>query len=88
MVLKVINMKYGREDELESDALGVQYMAQAGYDPHALLGVMDVLEQAAGGGKRPPEFMSTHPNPGRRRETIKEAIETGFPEGLPPGLIK
>lgn len=88
MVLKMINMKYGREDELESDALGVNYMAEAGYDPHALLGVMDVLEKAAGSGKRPPEFMSTHPNPGRRRDTIKEAIQKRFPAEMPEGLIK
>ena len=88
MVLKMLNLKYGREDELESDALGVEYMAEAGYDPHALLGVMDVLEKAAGSGKRPPEFMSTHPNPGRRRDTIREAIKKRFPAEMPDGLIK
>ena len=35
MVGSMINMKYGREDELESDALGIRIMAEAGYDPRA-----------------------------------------------------
>ncbi|HMS17777.1 MAG TPA: M48 family metalloprotease [Planctomycetota bacterium] len=71
----VINMKFGRDDELESDRLGVEFMADAGYDPRALLKVMDVLE-AAGGGGRMPEFFSTHPNPNNRRAEIQKAIET------------
>ena len=35
MVGSMINMSYGREDELESDALGIRIMAEAGYDPRA-----------------------------------------------------
>jgi predicted Zn-dependent protease len=27
----MLNMKYGREDELQSDTLGVRFMSQAGY---------------------------------------------------------
>lgn len=47
-VAQLINMKYGRDDELESDNLGVQFMIQAGYDPEALIGVMNILKAAAG----------------------------------------
>jgi len=64
---------YGREDELESDQLGVRFMKRAGYDPHALIRVMEVLKKAAG-GRAPPEFLSTHPDPDNRVERIKEAI--------------
>lgn len=73
-IASVINMKYGREDELQSDDLGVQYMIDAGYDPEAMIGVMQILKDAAG-PNRTPEFQSTHPDPENRIEKIKEAIE-------------
>ncbi len=63
----------GREDELESDELGVLLMLQAGYDPNELITVMEILKAAAG-PNRVPEFQSTHPDPENRIEKIKEAI--------------
>lgn len=68
-----INMKYGREDELESDEYAVKYMIESGYDPEAMIEVMEILEKASGGNTQ-PEFLSTHPNPGNRIEKIKEEI--------------
>ncbi|MCH2548022.1 MAG: M48 family metalloprotease [Alphaproteobacteria bacterium] len=73
MIGKMINMRYGRDDELESDELGVRFMVESGYDPNALIGVMEILA-AAGGGGNTPEFFSTHPNPVNRIEEIKAAI--------------
>ncbi len=87
MVGKMVNMKYGREDEIESDVLGVRFMSEAGYDPRGLLHVMAVLKKAAG-GKRQAEFFSTHPNPDNREQRILAAIEQAFPQGLPSGLEK
>jgi len=66
-------LKNGRGDELESDELGVKFMIDAGYDPEALIGVMEILKAAAG-PNRVPEFQSTHPDPENRIEKIKEAI--------------
>ncbi|MCB0485745.1 MAG: M48 family metalloprotease [Flavobacteriaceae bacterium] len=74
MIANVINMKYGRGDELESDELGVKFMIDAGYQPEELMGVMKILKEAAG-PNRVPEFQSTHPDPENRIEKIKEAIE-------------
>jgi predicted Zn-dependent protease len=74
MVGNLINMKYGREDELESDALGLRLMREAGYDPRAMIRVMQALEKASG-GSRQPEFASTHPNPGNRIERIREELQ-------------
>ncbi len=71
-VAKLVDLSYGRSDELESDDFGVKYMIGAGYKPEALLQVMAVLAQAGGGSGA--EFMSTHPNPSNRQEKIKEAI--------------
>ena len=66
-------LKNGRGDELESDDLGVKLMVDAGYNPESLIGVMEILKQAAG-PNRTPEFQSTHPDPENRIEKIKEAI--------------
>jgi predicted Zn-dependent protease len=82
---QLVNMKYGRADELESDRLGVRIMAEAGYDPRALIGVMKVLDAATASG-RPPEFLSTHPNPENRLGEIEAAIQEIFPNGVPAGL--
>jgi len=82
---QLVNMKYGREDELQSDYLGVRFLADAGYDPRALIGVMQILAEA-GGGARQPEFFSTHPNPENRVAQIEAAIHERFPDGVPAGL--
>lgn len=74
VVANLVNMKYGRGDELESDNLGVKIMLDAGYDPESLIGVMKILKEAAG-PNRVPEFQSTHPDPENRIEKIEEAIE-------------
>jgi predicted Zn-dependent protease len=87
MVGSLINMRYGREDELESDALGIRIMAEAGYDPRALIGVMETLARASS-GSRQPEFFSTHPHPENRQARIREEIGKRFPSGVPAGLKK
>lgn len=87
LVGQLINLRFGREDEIESDRLGVRFMAEAGYDPRALIRVMEVLAQA-NQGQAPPEFFSTHPNPDRRIERIQEAIANLFPDGVPEDLIE
>lgn len=74
MIGNIVNMKYGRDDELESDELGVKIMFDAGYNPEEMIGVMEILK-AASGGQRVPEFQSTHPDPENRIEKIKAAIE-------------
>lgn len=71
---QIVNMKFGREDELESDKFGVKYMMQCGYRPEAMIEVMEILKQASG-GRSQSEFMSTHPSPENRVEHIKQTIE-------------
>ena len=87
VVASLIDMRYGRDDELESDALGIRIMAQAGYDPRAMIGVMATLAKASS-GSRQPEFFSTHPRPENRQARIREEIAKRFPSGVPEGLKK
>ena len=86
-IAKVINLRFGREDELESDDLAVKFVPQAGYDPHAMTQVMQML-QGQGGRSSTPEFMSTHPDPGNRIQQIEQAIAAQYSQGLPAGLKK
>jgi beta-barrel assembly-enhancing protease len=74
LVGQLINLKFGRDDELESDYLGVCFIADSGYDPNELVRVMEVLASAQT-GDRPPEFFSTHPNPENRIQRIQQAIQ-------------
>ncbi|MCB8926971.1 MAG: M48 family metalloprotease [Ardenticatenaceae bacterium] len=85
LIGQLVNMKFGRDDELQSDRLGVQFMVEAGYDPRAMIQVMEILA-AASQGNQPPEFFSTHPNPDNRIARIEEAIQETFPNGVPDGL--
>lgn len=85
LLSSLVLLKYGREDELQSDRLGVQFMAEAGYDPRALVEVMEILAEASG-PRSQPEFFSTHPNPDNRIERIGEAIAAVYPDGVPAGL--
>lgn len=85
MIGQLVNLKFGRDDELEADKLGVRFMSEAGYDPRAMIQVMKILK-AASGGRGGNDFFSTHPNPDRRVERISEAIKERFPSGVPDHL--
>jgi len=70
-------LRFGRDDELEADELGLRYMTRLGYDPDEMAGVMRMLDQnsqLAGGSGRIPEWLSTHPDPGNRVERIRGQI--------------
>lgn len=71
---QMVNLKYGRDDEIESDKYGVKYLVESGYKPEAMIEVMEILNDASGKNKS-PEFLSSHPNPENRIQKIKEYIE-------------
>ena len=85
MLGQLVNMRFGRQDELESDQLGVRFTSEGDYDPRSLIKLMQILEESSK-GNRPPEFFSTHPNPENRIQRIQEAIKERFPNGVPSGL--
>ncbi|MCA0395054.1 MAG: M48 family metallopeptidase [Proteobacteria bacterium] len=53
-----------RAQESEADVVGQRMMAQAGFDPRAAVGLWQNMMSA--GGNRPPEWLSTHPDPQAR----------------------
>jgi predicted Zn-dependent protease len=75
LIGQLVNLKFGRDDELESDFLGVCFMSDTAYDPAEMIRVMEILAAASEGGDRPPEFFSTHPNPENRIARIQQAIQ-------------
>jgi len=79
-----ILLPYSRQHEYEADRIGLTIMAKAGYDPRAAVGLWERMNEASK-GKRPPEFLSTHPAPESRIEYIKEFIPEAM-EYYRPGL--
>jgi predicted Zn-dependent protease len=65
-------LPYSRNQELEADRLGLELMAEAGYDPAAAVELWRRMEAVAGDG--PPGFLSTHPTPAARIEALEEML--------------
>lgn len=74
LVGQLIDMKYSRTDETEADWLGVCFMSESGYDPQDMVKLMQILG-SLDQGQRPPEFLSTHPDPGNRILQIQTDIQ-------------
>lgn len=84
-VNQMVGLRYGREDELESDRLGFQFITQAGYNPQGIIEVMQILASARKGGQ-PPEFFSSHPNPENRVQKLQALVAETYPNGIPANL--
>jgi len=87
MANQMLQLHYGRGDESQADEFGLKYMAQAGYDPRAMLAVMKILKEASQ-GERQPEFLSTHPLPETRLKEIEAKIKESYPNGIPGDLTE
>lgn len=66
-------LPYSRNHELEADRLGADYMHNAGYDVRQSVRLWELMD-AQSKGQRPPEFMSTHPDPVRRAQELRQYI--------------
>lgn len=67
-----IMLPFSRQNELEADVVGVDYMHTAGYDVREAITLWQKMGAAAQG--RPTEWMSTHPNPETRVQQLREYI--------------
>jgi len=72
-----VGLPYARNFERESDRIGVELAARAGYDPRAAVTLWQKMIKVGGGG--PPQLLSTHPAPAERIEDLKEYAEKVMP---------
>ncbi len=66
-------LPFSRTQETEADLLGLDLMAEAGFDPRESVNLWQNM--AAAGNGAPPEFLSTHPSHGRRTDDLNERME-------------
>lgn len=71
--LQLLFLKFSRDDESQSDELGVQYSSKIGFDAQHMAGFFQTLQRLSGGeeGQGLPTFLSTHPDPGNRNKKVK-----------------
>ena len=77
--------KYSREQELQADRLGAEYLARAQYDPHNMVDVIQLLrnqerfaaDQARAEGRAPKEeshWLASHPTNDQRLRDITDIV--------------
>jgi metalloendopeptidase OMA1, mitochondrial len=71
-------MPFSRKDESEADAIGLHYMARAGYDPQESIRFWQRMENV--GGQQPPEFLSSHPSHGTRIQQLQAEMPKALEE--------
>jgi predicted Zn-dependent protease len=69
-----LQLPNSREAEYDADRRGFHNMGRAGYDTRGFVTFMQKLES---GGGSPPEFLSTHPNPGNRVNNLQGMHNSG-----------
>lgn len=72
------SLKYGRDQESESDTVGLELMARAGYNPEEAITLWKKMGAASGGSKM-PQWLSTHPT----GETRIRDITAMLPKVMP-----
>ncbi|RAR60932.1 MULTISPECIES: M48 family metallopeptidase [Halomonadaceae] len=72
-----IMLPFSRSHESEADTLGIQLMADAGFDPRASVTLWEKMSQAGGG--QPPVWMSTHPSNNQRISGLEASMNEALP---------
>ena len=74
---ELLNMKFGREDELEADLVGLELAARAGFNPRAGITLWQKMATANKGA--PPQWLSTHPAGATRIADIERNLPRVMP---------
>lgn len=87
--LGVLFLKFSRDDESQSDQLGVEYSTKIGYDAHQMAKFFNTLDRMRGGSEAEqiPTFLSTHPDPVDREVKVDQAA-TKWQAGKPQSEFK
>lgn len=67
-----LELPNSRVAESEADEIGIELATRAGYDPEAAVTLWQKMGDLP--GDRPPEFMSTHPDPENRQAALNALI--------------
>lgn len=80
----MLTLRFSRQQELEADDLGIQYLTRAGYDPRAMSTVLASLAaqnaldaRVQGRNASVPEWASTHPDPASRVQSAAAKAQSG-----------
>ena len=74
--LQLLFLKYSRSAEEESDALGVEYSSELGYDAKYMAGFFQTIDRLqAQAGAEIPNFLSTHPDPANREQRVRQLAQ-------------
>ena len=68
---QLVLLRYSRVQESEADVVGQQLMAQAGFDPRRAVNLWQNMI-AEEGANRPPQWLSTHPDPQARLSELQQ----------------
>jgi predicted Zn-dependent protease len=75
-----LELPNSRTAESEADRIGIELAAKAGYDPHAAVTLWEKMAKVGGGdGKSRTDFLSTHPAPVKRMETLAQLVPQMMP---------
>lgn len=77
-------LPFSRKQELEADEWGLIFIAMAGYNPREAIALWQRM-QAASNGQKPPEFLSTHPDEGRRIAELERLMPKALQYYKPMG---
>jgi predicted Zn-dependent protease len=66
-------LPFSRAHESEADQYGLNLMARAGFDPADSIQLWKNMDEASK-GQRPPEFLSTHPEPANRIVALRKYL--------------
>ncbi|MBA1333400.1 peptidase M48 Ste24p, partial [Candidatus Endoriftia persephone str. Guaymas] len=72
-----LELPNSRTAESEADRIGIELAAKAGYDPRAAVSLWQKMAKV--GGDNPPEFLSTHPAPQSRQQTLSDLAQEMMP---------
>ena len=73
-----LNLPSSRLHETESDRIGVELAARAGFDPRAAVTLWEKMAKVSGGGQ-PPKWLSTHPSHEDRINDLRQYSEKVMP---------
>ncbi|NND35223.1 MAG: M48 family metalloprotease [Saprospiraceae bacterium] len=75
--MQLLFLKYSRDNESQSDELGVEYSTQIGYDAHHMANFFNTLNQMRVGTESEtlPTFLSTHPDPYDRFKRVGQLAD-------------